>query len=108
MRMMWLAACRVGVLAVPLVVAGAVSGIAPGSAAARSGQAGVAGPSAAVSFSGTLNGVAATSARNAWAVGSTNTLEPLILRWNGTAWKQVPSPSLTDGQLFGAFSEAAS
>jgi hypothetical protein len=45
-----------------------------------------------------LSGVAATSATNAWAVG--NYYNPakqqtltLILRWNGTAWKQVPSPS---------------
>jgi hypothetical protein len=39
--------------------------------------------------------VAATSARNAWAVGESPTsgaFETLILRWNGTAWKQVPSP----------------
>jgi hypothetical protein len=41
--------------------------------------------------------VAATSASNAWAVGSEapplgggNTL---ILHWNGKRWKQVPSPS---------------
>jgi hypothetical protein len=38
-----------------------------------------------------LSAVAATSARNAWAVGSTNTL-PLIEHWNGTAWKRVASP----------------
>ena len=47
-----------------------------------------------------LVGVAATSARNAWAVGctgctSTSTLnsKPLIVRWNGSAWKRVPSPA---------------
>ena len=38
-----------------------------------------------------LNGVAAVSARSAWAVGSTllNTSGPktLILQWNGTVWK---------------------
>ena len=38
-----------------------------------------------------LSAVAATSARNAWAVGSTNTL-PLIEHWNGTAWKRMASP----------------
>jgi hypothetical protein len=37
--------------------------------------------------------VAATSARNAWAVGSTSSGKSLILHWNGTVWKQVPSPS---------------
>jgi len=40
-----------------------------------------------------LQGVAATSAKNAWAVGETSAEKTLILRWNGTAWKQVPSPS---------------
>jgi hypothetical protein len=50
-------------------------------------------PASAASFtiSGQLNGVAATSASNAWAVGDTGigTTHPrtLILRWNGTAWK---------------------
>jgi hypothetical protein len=43
-----------------------------------------------------LNGVAATSASNAWAVGSAaNGVADLtlILRWNGTSWVQVPSPN---------------
>jgi hypothetical protein len=43
-----------------------------------------------------LNGVAATSARNAWAIGligHTTGSGPLMLRWNGTAWKQVRSPA---------------
>src|SRR5215831_15699706 len=43
-----------------------------------------------------LNGVAATSATNAWAVGDTGTTTrqlPLIEHWDGTAWRQVPSPS---------------
>jgi hypothetical protein len=38
-------------------------------------------------LAGGLAGVAAASARRAWAAGGT-----LILRWNGTRWKQVPSP----------------
>ncbi len=37
---------------------------------------------------GQLFGVAATSAANAWAVGGSN--GPLILHWNGTAWKRAP------------------
>ena len=41
---------------------------------------------------GELEGVAATSAKNAWAVGITKTVQPLIMHWNGTTWKQVPSP----------------
>jgi hypothetical protein len=40
--------------------------------------------------------VAATSATSAWAVGSTGAYT-LIERWNGTAWKQVPSPTPTSG-----------
>jgi hypothetical protein len=47
-----------------------------------------------------LDGVIATSARNAWAVGAIagTSNRPLILRWNGTRWSQVPSPPV-HGQL---------
>jgi hypothetical protein len=54
-----------------------------------------------------LAGVTALSARRAWAVGATpapyNTFsptQPLILRWNGTRWRRVPSPTF-QGQLDG-------
>jgi hypothetical protein len=43
-----------------------------------------------------LDGAAATSAGNAWAVGTYNTgtsQKTFIARWNGTTWTQVPSPS---------------
>jgi hypothetical protein len=43
-----------------------------------------------------LNGVAATSRKDAWAVGYFNdgvTNSTLILHWNGTAWKRAPSPN---------------
>jgi hypothetical protein len=44
-----------------------------------------------------LQGVAATSAGNAWAVGDTGTITrpggTLILHWSGRAWKRVPSPN---------------
>jgi len=46
-----------------------------------------------------LQGVAASSVGNAWAVGDTfsggisGSFDTLIERWNGTAWKRVPSPS---------------
>jgi hypothetical protein len=43
---------------------------------------------------GTLFGVAATSSRNAWAVGCAGNcgqgfggIKTLILHWNGTAWR---------------------
>jgi hypothetical protein len=48
----------------------------------------------------TLSAVAATSTTTAWAVGNydintstSSTQETLIEHWNGTSWKQVPSPS---------------
>ena len=43
-----------------------------------------------------LSGITATSATSAQAVGmseTTTTEQNLILRWDGTAWKQVPAPS---------------
>jgi hypothetical protein len=40
---------------------------------------------------GFLNGVAATSARNVWAVGGNGAGRNLILHWDGTAWKRVPA-----------------
>ncbi|HXJ67007.1 MAG TPA: hypothetical protein VNN79_24900 [Actinomycetota bacterium] len=49
------------------------------------------------SFDDELYAVAATSATNAWAVGrfrqSGTSDQTLIERWNGTAWKVVPSPT---------------
>jgi hypothetical protein len=52
---------------------------------------------------GGLNGVAVTSARNAWAVGyarssAAGRARTMILRWNGRAWKRVPSPSPGGGE----------
>jgi hypothetical protein len=51
-------------------------------------------PRGATSF---LEGVAATSAINAWAVGyyfnATSGRQSLILHWNGNTWTQVPSPN---------------
>ena len=49
-----------------------------------------------------LTDVAATSATNAWAVGfigslTTKPAKTLIERWNGTAWRLVPSPTPADG-----------
>ncbi|HET7017637.1 MAG TPA: hypothetical protein VFI65_27185 [Streptosporangiaceae bacterium] len=39
-----------------------------------------------------LNGVAATSSRDVWAVGAADA-KTLILHWNGRSWKRIPSPS---------------
>jgi hypothetical protein len=54
--------------------------------------------SRATSFAinGSLNSVAATSARNAWAVGTPgggHGHTTGIVRWNGHTWKPVPSPN---------------
>jgi hypothetical protein len=42
-------------------------------------------------------GVVAVSARNVWVTGATGSgdgpIKTMILRWNCTGWKQVPSPS---------------
>jgi hypothetical protein len=61
-------------------------------------------PSPTPKGGGTLFGVAATSASNAWAVGCAGNcgqgfggIKTLILHWNGTAWKHVPSPSPGSG-----------
>jgi len=42
-----------------------------------------------------LNGVGATSRRDAWAVGTavSGTRRTLILHWNGTRWAKVASPN---------------
>jgi hypothetical protein len=83
-------------LAVAVPAAGSASATAarPSSTAARPG-----GTIAKLPASDILRGVAATSARNAWAVGDyanrrTGQRHALIERWNGTRWKVVPSPAV--------------
>jgi hypothetical protein len=46
---------------------------------------------------GWLNGIAATSAHDIWAVGFSGT-SALILHFNGTRWRRVASPALGGGQ----------
>jgi hypothetical protein len=62
-----------------------------------------------------LQSVTATSANSAWAAGytETHTVGPktMILHWNGTAWKKVPSPNPYCAQcdnLFGVTAISAS
>jgi len=82
------------VVAVPLLLAAVIAATAPASAAvAAAPRAGHASPAASFTTGGRLNGVAATSATNAWAVGATTSGKTLILHWNGTRWTQVTSPS---------------
>jgi hypothetical protein len=43
-----------------------------------------------------LNGIAATWPSRAWAVGNNSdgrAAQTLIERWNGTTWRQAPSPA---------------
>ena len=94
----------VRLLAVPLLLAGVVAGISPVAAAARAGSPG---PAAAFTISGALSGVAATSATNAWAVGSTGSGKALIVRWNGAAWTQVASPAPASSNLSGVAATSA-
>ena len=106
-----LAARSVSLVAASLLLAGVVGGVAPVTASAAG--AAVRAP-AAFSISGELFGVVATSASNAWAVGSAGSpereasLKTLILHWNGTAWKRVPSPSPLSSYLTGAAATSGS
>jgi len=60
-------------------------------------------PSPTGARQGWLNGVAVTSARNAWAVGFSGnaTVRPMILRWNGSAWRRVKTPNGGGGARLG-------
>jgi hypothetical protein len=51
--------------------------------------------------------VAATSASNAWAVGYIAGHGPLILHWNGTAWKRSPLPSTARERMKGVAATSA-
>jgi hypothetical protein len=51
---------------------------------------------------GNLSGVAATSGRDAWAVGAYSSgqgsYQPLVEHWDGTRWTQVSSPTINSAQ----------
>ena len=68
-------------------------------------------PSPGKGLANFLSGVAATTAGGAWAVGDITGGGPgisLILRWNGTVWKRVPSPTPAGGAgLFGVAAVSA-
>jgi hypothetical protein len=91
-----------------LLMAAVVAGVS--GAAVAADRAGPAVPAASLSFRGGLIDVAAASARSAWAVGRAGSIcspRTLILRWNGTAWKRVPSPRLAGSALDGVATSAA-
>ena len=88
---------RAGVFIIAAVVAGALVGIAPGGASASScvSWTGVQPPNPSSSVN-ILSSVAVLSSCNAWAVGSYfngTARQTLIEHWNGSSWKQVPSPN---------------
>ena len=91
---------RVRVVVGALLLAGTVAATSAAASAAAT-EDGTRLASQAPIISGALSGVAALSAKNAWAVGyrepSANTDVTLILHWNGTTWRQVPSPSPAGG-----------
>jgi hypothetical protein len=98
---------RVQVLVIGLAaVMAAAAWMAPAAGAAAPARPGVPAP-ASFSARGFLDSVAATSARNAWAVGQAGPAfsskpRTLIARWDGTAWKPVPSPNPAGGgSLYG-------
>src|SRR5262245_56471256 len=91
MRIVQRAAHGVRVLVGALLFAGTVVGISPASAAPAGTLAGRPGAAAGLIAKGILSGVAASSARDVWAVGQTSTGQALIVHWNGMAWHRVPS-----------------
>src|SRR5262245_35431103 len=94
---MYVAVRRIQVLAITPLLGAVLAGVAPSApptAAAR--WAGSASRLASVGGGGMLFGVAAISARGAWAVGLVGRAgkpTTLIERWRGGAWKRVPSPA---------------
>src|SRR5262249_23104650 len=75
-----------------LATAASAAPATPAAPAAPGHPAGAASPhGTSYSVSGTLAAVAATSARNAWAVGTAGASKPLIVHWNGSKWSSVPT-----------------
>jgi hypothetical protein len=89
--------------------AGVSASAAPASSRGLSGISRPSGLTAGGSLprSGTLLGVAAISARSAWAVGQTGSGKTLIAGWNGTTWKQQASPAPGAGSLVGVAAVSA-
>jgi hypothetical protein len=85
------------------VFAAPPAGALPAHTASR---AGFDGQAASFTISGFLRGVAATSARDAWAVGG-DSAGGLILHWNGRAWRRVRIPVIAGGFLSGVAATSA-
>ena len=65
------------------------------------GRASMASEPSTFTVAGELSGVAAASASDAWAVGSTSRGNALIVHWSGSAWARVPSPAPAGSRLSG-------
>jgi hypothetical protein len=101
LRQVWLPPVAAAVaVAVIAAVAGIVSHQAPRGAQEPAGG--------GMPIGGRLQGVAALSARDVWAVGygrigrnrcSDITSDPLIVHWNGTSWRRVAAPTVCGGIL---------
>jgi hypothetical protein len=102
----YVAARRTRILAVTPLLGAVLAGVVPSApTAAATRWAGPTSRLASASGEGMLFGVAATSARSAWAVGLTGRARQpatLIERWDGGAWKRVPSPASASGGLLDA------
>jgi hypothetical protein len=92
------------------LVAGVAAGGGPARAAARPTAPAAVGTTTAVATTagyvvgGQLNGVAATSAGNAWAVGATGPIgrpSTLLLHWNGKTWAKAAGVKPVAGSLTG-------
>jgi hypothetical protein len=113
MRRLWRVRTAAAAAAVS-VAAVMVAGASEAGAASGPGASAVAHAAAITTgyqVKGELYGVAATSPRNAWAVGArlSSGAVPmtLLLHWNGTRWTQVTSPKPVPGKLTAVAAAAA-
>src|SRR5262249_56731253 len=90
MRMLERAAHGVVVLVSAVLFPGNVVGVPAASAAAGGPAAGRPGAVAGFITRGVLSGVAASSARDVWAVGQARVGQALIVHWNGSAGPRGP------------------
>jgi len=97
--MPWIARTATGVTTVATLVLSALATASPAAAGQRACAGWTVKPSPSTG-SATLSAVAATSAKDVWAVGSFNTggaFRTLIEHWDGTRWMIVPSPNPAAG-----------
>jgi hypothetical protein len=80
-----------GAVPAEAAAAGVVPSV-PAGAAAASGWRVVPAPPSGGGF---FNAVSAQADNDAWAVGDLGATMPLTAHWNGTAWSQVPGPTIT-------------